>query len=93
MSAVRKRRSDILALRGDHCACSVCNERFNSTAAFDKHRTGDWQARRCMTPEQMRSKGMAISATGWWVTSSWKRPIRPFRAIAGAAIDPAQVSP
>lgn len=40
---------------------------FNSTAAFEKHRTGPMDARRCLTPSEMRARGMA-QANGWWVT-------------------------
>jgi hypothetical protein len=63
-----------LILRGDRCRCSVmtggCGENFNSTAAFDKHRT--WAEgkvlRRCLTVEEMLQRGMAKNATGYWVT-------------------------
>lgn len=56
-------------LTGDHCRCSACHEYFNSTAAFDKHRKGDNSYRYCRTPHEMFSAGMAISSTGWWLTS------------------------
>lgn len=57
-------------LRGDHCQCRRCGEYFNSTAAFDKHRTGTYSplARRCRTTAEMRERGMALSG-GWWVTA------------------------
>ena len=63
-----------LILRGDRCRCSVmtggCGLDFNSTAAFDKHRT--WAVgkvlRRCLTVEEMLQRGMAKNATGYWVT-------------------------
>lgn len=59
-----------LPLRGDHCQCAACSEYFNSTGAFDRHRSaphgGD---RRCLTPAEMLARRMAVSAAGWWVTS------------------------
>jgi len=80
-----------MKLRGDHCRCSGapyggCGEHFNSTYAFDKHRTGPWSARRCLSPDEMRAKGMVRNADGWWLSSASKRPIPASDAITGAAI-------
>jgi hypothetical protein len=76
------------ALRGDHCQCPTCGEYFNSTAAFDKHRTGPysdrnvaWAARRCLSRDEMRGKGMQLSATGWWCKCGWQGPVLPVPAI------------
>lgn len=55
-------------LRGDHCRCSGCAEYFNSTAAFDRHRRGEYGNRRCLTVDEMTAIGMAKNADGWWVT-------------------------
>jgi hypothetical protein len=74
-------------LRGDHCRCSMCSLEFNSTYAFDKHRTGSWTARRCLSVEEMHAKGMVVSESGWWLSTASKRPIPASDAIAGAAID------
>ena len=55
---------------GDRNQCAGCGELFNSSFAFDKHRTGEFgKDRRCMTVEEMKSKGMDINAAGYWVTS------------------------
>jgi hypothetical protein len=61
-------------LRGDHCQCSGppyrgCGQHFNSVRAFDKHRTGEWTNRRCLTVDEMGAKGMALSSTGFWVSN------------------------
>lgn len=74
--------------RGDHCQCPTCGEYFNSTYAFDKHRTGrDAPLRRCLSPAEMRTIGIAVSSTGWWVSSmASNRPIPHRPAITGAAI-------
>ncbi len=54
-------------LRGDRNQCAGCGELFNSTHAFDKHRTGDFGTdRRCLTPEQMLAKGMVLGADEFW---------------------------
>ena len=56
-------------LTGQHNQCAACHEYFNSNAAFDKHRIGEFGLnRRCATVEEMRNKGMSLNATGWWVT-------------------------
>lgn len=55
---------------GDRNQCSGCGALFNSTAAFEKHRHGDFGVdRRCMTPEEMRAKKMEVNAAGYWVTA------------------------
>lgn len=55
-------------LHGDRNQCPGCSEYFNSTAAFDKHRTGDHnkQTRRCLSPDEMTSKGMRKGADSFW---------------------------
>jgi hypothetical protein len=61
-----------MILRGDHNQCPTCNEYFNSTAAFEKHRTGEFgnphDPRRCLKVTEMMTKGMAKNADGYWVT-------------------------
>lgn len=62
----------------DKCRCMTCGEYFNSTFAFDAHRiftskeavqAKDYARRACLSGEAMRARGMAISATGHWVTA------------------------
>lgn len=54
-------------LRGDRNQCQGCRRYFNSSAAFDKHRTGDHgKDRRCMTDEEMTAKGMYLHEDGFW---------------------------
>jgi hypothetical protein len=68
-------------LRGDHNQCPSCNEYFNSTAAFEKHRTGDYAtgpngsipARRCLTIHEMQAKGMSKNSSDWWITMASER--------------------
>jgi hypothetical protein len=60
-----------IRLTGDHNQCPGCAELFNSTAAFDRHRTGDYGVnRRCRTVEEMTARGMIKNAGGWWVTAA-----------------------
>ena len=59
-----------MLLRGDHCQCGACLEYFNSTAAFDKHRTGTHgPSRRCRTAKEMAGSGMAKNQGGWWLSA------------------------
>jgi len=68
-------RDERLPLYTDICKCSKCGEYFNSTAAFDKHRTGDYGTvrkpgdRRCMSILGMQEIGMAKNSKDYWVTS------------------------
>ena len=62
-----------MKLNGDKNQCPSCDEYFNSTFAFDKHRVGKTGInRRCMTTDEMLDKGMEKSSTGFWVSA--KRP-------------------
>jgi hypothetical protein len=63
-----------LGLRRDRCLCRTCGELFNSTAAFDAHRTGRYDihvpryGRRCLADDEMLAKGMARNSKGFWLT-------------------------
>ncbi len=60
-------------LRGDRNQCSGCKEYFNSTRAFDKHRTGHHGVdRRCMTADEMTAEGMILRPDGFWIGSAMK---------------------
>ncbi|ADC45141.1 hypothetical protein Rmet_6534 [Cupriavidus metallidurans CH34] len=56
-----------LHLTGDRNQCPTCRLYFNSTSAFDKHRVGTWDDRRCLTVPEMEALGMAINKAGFWV--------------------------
>lgn len=56
-------------LTGQHNQCPSCGELFNSNIAFSKHRTGNMNARHCLTIDGMTSAGMAKNSGGWWVTA------------------------
>lgn len=72
-------------LRIEHC--TECHETFTGTSSGDRHRVGDHATftgpdrRRCLTPDEMRDKGMAQNARGQWTnggTSPWaKRDAEP----------------
>lgn len=61
-------------LRGDRNQCAGCGEYFNSTSAFDKHRTGDFTSgeRRCLGSEEMLERGMSRKADGFWVKKAFQ---------------------
>ncbi|TCG08362.1 hypothetical protein BZM27_12565 [Paraburkholderia steynii] len=60
-------------LTGDRNQCPTCGEFFNSSSAFDKHRTGPFgkasapAQRRCMSPDEMRALGMVKNDAGFWI--------------------------
>src|SRR5260370_3832476 len=68
-SEVSMRHNPSVRLSGDRNECPGCGQLFNSSAAFDKHRTGTFTpaARRCVTNPEMIAKGMARNASGFWV--------------------------
>jgi hypothetical protein len=54
--------------------CGACSEYFNSTSAFEMHRTGVIGVnRRCMTPQEMEAKKMSKNTDGFWVTKVFDR--------------------
>ena len=54
-------------LNGDRNQCQGCKEYFNSTHAFDKHRTGEHgKSRRCLSSEEMALNGMFLGPDGFW---------------------------
>jgi hypothetical protein len=60
-------------LNGDHNQCTGCGRYFNSTGAFDKHRTGKYGVdRRCKTEEEMIASGMSLNSNGFWIGSKMK---------------------
>jgi hypothetical protein len=77
-------------LNGDRCRCSPlsgCGEYFNSTAAFDFHRTGTHGvSRRCLSPPEMLGKGMAQKSDGFWVKERMSDAVVAARKAQRAAI-------
>lgn len=54
-------------LSGDRNQCPSCHLYFNSTSAFDKHRTGDFSGQRtCLTEQEMAQRGMVVRDDGFW---------------------------
>jgi hypothetical protein len=71
---MKMRANPNVKLSGDRNECPGCGELFNSSAAFDAHRTGKFGklpehgGRRCRTVEEMTQRGMEKNAAGFWVT-------------------------
>jgi len=73
-------------LSGDRNQCAGCGEMFNSSAAFDKHRTGAFGVdRRCRTPDEMRKVGMSNDG-GWWITEKNQRFAPDMDGLTGTTI-------
>jgi hypothetical protein len=54
-------------LKGDRNQCTSCKHYFNSIGAFEKHRTGAMNNRRCLTEDEMINKGMSVNSAGFWI--------------------------
>lgn len=71
------------------CYCTVCGEYFRSEAPFTMHRPGDYEQNkprpRCLTPDEMRARGMAQNRKGQWVTELYDGP--PRRSTQGGDTD------
>lgn len=50
------------------CQCGGCRRYFSSVYAFDKHRVGPADERRCLTKEEIIEAGMAVNERGLWVS-------------------------
>jgi hypothetical protein len=57
-----------LPIGTDICECPACKKVFNSTYAFDAHRTGPYTDRRCMSTEEMLQKKMGLNFRNRWVS-------------------------
>lgn len=63
-----------MLLTGNRNQCQGCKQYFNSNYAFDMHRRGEYGVdRRCLTPDELFAKGMAINDAGFWTS----RPYNP----------------
>lgn len=77
-----------LTLRGDRNQCPTCRLYFNSTHAFEKHRTGTYGIdRRCLTVPEMEAKGMTINKDGFWMTKSRSTDTIPSSPRGATAAD------
>jgi len=56
-------------LRGDRNQCAACEEYFNSTHAFTKHRVGSFEpdTRRCLTVAEMEAKTFSKTQDDFWL--------------------------
>lgn len=75
MQQAREMRKDAI-LSGDRNQCGECGQLFNSTFAFEYHRTGKHgtaenpeSTRRCLSIEEMKGVGMARNEAGFWVSA------------------------
>jgi hypothetical protein len=71
-SAATARRPPLTVGSGT-CECGGCGVRFRSVTAFDKHRVGPGDARRCLTETEMREAGMFPNEWGQWVSKAYDR--------------------
>lgn len=76
-------------LTGTRCCCSACGEHFNSISAFGAHRVGSYEARHCLTPDQMTARGWHQNAGRFWMTPNNGRQTFAHRRISGDRDRPA----
>ena len=57
-----------MKLGNSRCQCLGCDEYFNSVHAFDLHRRGKPDNRRCLPPEVMIRGGMVKNTAEFWVS-------------------------
>jgi len=77
ISARDDARTSTPILRGDRCRCPACGEYLNSTGMFDRHRTGKYPERRCLTPAGMLERGFRKNAAGFWIRSEHPYSLAP----------------
>lgn len=53
-------------LTGQRKQCPTCGELFTCNSAFEKHRTGRMNSRRCLTVEEMSAAGMFRGEDQFW---------------------------
>ena len=66
---------------GGHCKggrFGGCCQSFTSLTGFDRHRTGPYTDRRCLTPDELTAKGWTRDEHGAWrtpapKTNPWKK--------------------
>jgi hypothetical protein len=63
-----KRSANPKKLTGQRNQCPGCLEYFNTTAGFERHRTGSYEnRRRCLTAAEIEAKGMIKNEHGFWL--------------------------
>ena len=59
------------------CHCSDCCQHFKSVHAFEKHRFGKDEKRRCLDSEEMIDRKMVfLPEKGYWIGSSMPKGLR-----------------
>ncbi|CAB4121282.1 SprT-like zinc ribbon domain containing protein [uncultured Caudovirales phage] len=57
------------------CRCGGCGEQFQRLSTFDRHRTGPYIDRRCLTVVEMSAKGWRLNQAGRWIGQArWPGP-------------------
>jgi len=73
MENTKPRTRVVLPVGSGVSQCGGCGLVFKSVSAFDKHRAGDGDHRRCLTEDEMRAAGMLVNERGQWVGSAYDR--------------------
>jgi hypothetical protein len=68
-------------MKTDNCRCEDCGQMFYSMTAYESHRVGSFtqgrskHTRRCLSAQEMRTKGMRRSPKGVWNSGQFQRRI------------------
>lgn len=54
------------------CLCRTCGKRFRRLSGFDKHLSGPYGQRRCLTTARMQELGFTQDSNGRWMAKSRK---------------------
>lgn len=80
--------------RTEHCM--ACHQTFTNTGSGDKHRVGEHgvtegpDRRRCLTPDEMREKGMRQNQHSYWTRGDEGRPFPTRPRVAPRSDEQAQ---
>lgn len=64
------------------CLCRSCGVYFQSVRAFEAHRVGPWDKRRCLTTPRMAERGLVLDPKGFW---RWPKREYSAQSVAVAA--------
>jgi hypothetical protein len=56
-----------------YCRCGACGLYFRSDSGFMQHRRGG----RCLSPDELRAKGLSVNAGGYWIREVYDREKTP----------------
>lgn len=78
----------MMKLYGGRSRCGRCGLGFTSTSAFDGHRAGPFETRRCLSAVELRSRGWRPNTRGFWRVPAPPEAFTKYAAKLAARIEP-----